>query len=290
VRKILERYHELLLAATVLVMVGYEAAEIWVLEDHQARPLLLALVIHVLQVVAVLTATTLAVRAWRRRAAHEQALTRLVERVVVAQEDERRRIAYELHDSISPLVVSAKQHLDTSRDLLRRDPGRAEAQLTTGIERLGRAIVETRRVLAALRPAALASEGLDRAARRSIEETAGEAGWEVTFTAQLGEEPLPATVEAAAYRILQEALTNARKHAHTTRVDVALRCEDGWLQLDVRDHGVGLAAEDGQGRGLGLTSMNERARLLGGTCAVEPAEQQGTRVRVRLPLRLGAET
>ena len=97
-----------------------------------------------------------------------------------------------------------------------------------------------RRVLKGLRPAALAGDSLEAAVRRSVNEAASEAGWEATFTSGLGDEPLPPAVEAAAYRILQEALTNAGKHARTERVEVALRREGGWLLLDVRDHGIGL--------------------------------------------------
>jgi signal transduction histidine kinase len=299
-RSTIGRYQDFVLAVTVLAMAGYETAEMWFLESE--RPLLLGLVIHALQVVAIVTAAALMVRAFRRKNARHDALADLVERVVVAQEDERRRIAYELHDSISPLVVSAKQHLDTCRDLLALDRARAEAQLATGIERLGLAIVETRRVLGALRPAALASESFDQAVRRCLAEAAAEAGWETSFTARLGGAALPPAVETAAYRILQEALTNARKHAHTTRLDVSLDRADGWLLLDVRDYGLGLAgaadaerrgpAQDGSrgaaSSGLGLVSMRERARLVGGTCDVERAGEHGTRVKVRLPIQRGA--
>jgi signal transduction histidine kinase len=286
-RRTMERHEELVLAATVLVMASYEAAEIWLFENRGARSLLVAILFHALQVTAVLIATTIAVRAGRRKTAQEHALTLEVERVVTAQEDERRRIAYELHDSISPLIISAKQHLDTCRDLVAGEPGRAEAQLSTATERLKLAIVEMRRVLKALRPAALASDGLERAARRSVDEAASEAGWDATFTADLGDGQLPPTVEAAAYRILQEALTNAGKHARTERVEVSLRREGGWLLLDVRDHGIGLepsSAAASRGLGLGLVSMGERARLVGGTCGIEHDGRRGTRVRARLPV------
>jgi signal transduction histidine kinase len=290
-RRAIGPYQELVLAGTVLAMAGYEAAEMLVLERSD-RSLLLGLVIHALQVVAVVAAAALMVRLFRRKNERHDALSDLVERVVVAQEDERRRIAYELHDSISPLVVSAKQHLDTCRDLLARDPARAEAQLDTGIERLGRAIVETRRVLGALRPVALAAEGFDRAARRCLAELASEAGWETSFRGGLGDGALPPAVETAAYRILQEALTNAKKHANTTRLEVSLDRENGWLLLDVRDYGEGLALDSdrpggegakGASSGLGMVSMRERARLVGGTCDVERAAK-GTLVKVRLPI------
>jgi signal transduction histidine kinase len=282
------RYKELILAATFFGMASYEAAEMWMLEGRRPPSVPLAVLVHSLQVAVILAATALAVRAWQRKTAHEEALSRLVEQVVFAQEEERRRIAYELHDGISPLIVSAEQHLDTSRDLWTLDPVRAEGQLGVGLERLRQAIVETRHVLNALRPSAVASAGLVPAARHSVEEAAAEAGWAIAFSENLGEQRLPPVVETAAFRILQEALANARKHARSERVDVALRRYPDWLDLDVRDYGVGLAAGNGSsGRGLGLVSMRERARLVGGTCEVEGAGDQGLRVHVRLPLRPG---
>jgi signal transduction histidine kinase len=282
-RRVIGRYQELVLAATFLGMAGYEAAEIWMLERPGSGPL--GLSIHALQVVLILVATAVAFRAWQRKTAHEEALARMVERVVFAQDEERRRVAYELHDGISPLVVSAKQHLDTCRDLWTLDPGRAAAQLDVGIGRLRLAIAETRRALAALRPSAVASRGLGAAARQSVEDAAAETGWAVAFREDLGDARLPAVVETAAFRILQEALANVRKHARAARIDVELRRRPEALHLDVRDDGVGLPPDEGRGRrGLGLLSMRERARLVGGTCAIESADHRGTRVRVTLPL------
>jgi signal transduction histidine kinase len=289
VRRSVGRYRELVLAATFLGMAGYEAAEMLMLEGRRPPPVPLALLMHSLQVVVILAATALAVRAWRRKTVHEEALARLVERVVFAQEEERRRIAYELHDGISPLIVSAQQHLDTCRDLWGADPARAETQLDTGIERLRLAIVETRHALSALRPPAVMSAGLGPAARQSVEDAAAEAGWEAAFRENLGDQRLPPVIETAAFRILQEALANARKHARSPRVDVELRRQADWLHLDVRDYGIGLSAHRGhETRGLGLVSMRERARLVGGSCAIEPEEDAGLRVHVRLPLRPGA--
>jgi len=274
-----------LLVVIFLYMAGDEAVEMLLLET----PTRLAILVHSLQVVTILAAAWMVVNAWRQKEVHAETLARMVEKVVFAQEDERRRIAYELHDGISPLIISAKQHVDTCRDVFRLEPPRAEAQLGIGADRLGLAIVEVRRVLSALRPSIVAAHGLARAARQSLDEAAAETGWALTFHEDLGDERLPSVVETAAFRILQEAVANIRKHARTDSVEVDLRRDTDWLHLDVRDHGVGLPVDDGRGgAGLGLVSMQERAHLVGGSCVIERAEDRGTRVRVRLPLgRIG---
>lgn len=284
------RYREWALAAAFIGMAGWELLEMLVLEPPRGTWLSLPLLVHSVQVGIVLVATHAVMLAWREKTAYAESLGRMVEQVVFAQEEERRRIAYELHDGIAQLIVSAKQHVDTCEDVWHQDPSRAAAELARGIDRLKRAIVETRRVLMALRPSMVDGVGLGPAARRSVEEVAQEAGWTLTFAEDLGEGRLPSAVETAAFWILQEALANAWRHARTRRVDVELRRDGGWLLLEVRDSGVGFAstgAEPGS-RGLGLRSMRERARLLGGQCLIESAPEAGTRVHVRLPLASGA--
>lgn len=280
----LRRHHEIVLAAAFVAMASYELLEMRALEPSRGSGTSLAL--HAVQVLVILTATYAVLRAWQRKTAHAEAMARLMEQVVAAQDAERRRIAYELHDGLAQLIVSAKQHLDTCADLWPTAREQATRELTVGIARLEGAIVETRRVVLALRPAAVDDGGLVAAARNSLEQVAEEAGWQVAFTENLGGARLPAAVEAAAFRILQEALTNARKHAGAARVDVHLRREADWLVLDVSDSGDGVPAGDdfAGGRGLGLSSMRERARLLGGHCVVHRGPAGGTRVRARLPL------
>src|SRR5262249_62215860 len=124
------------------------------LERSPDTSLSLALVVHSLQVALILAATALALRAWRDKTARERALGALVQQVVVAQEEERRRIAYDVHDGVAQLVVSAKQHVDTAADLCSADPERAAAEAAVAADRLAQAIAETRRILAALPPLA----------------------------------------------------------------------------------------------------------------------------------------
>jgi signal transduction histidine kinase len=283
----LRRHHEVILAIAFVAIASYELLEMGTLEPRGSR---LSWLLHAFQVFLILVVTYTVLRAWRRRAAHADAMARLMEKVVVAQEEERRRVAYDLHDGVAQLLVSAKQHLDTCADLSSVAASRASQELTLGLDRLARAITETRRMLLALRPAPVDEAGLVAAARESVDQAAQEAGWSVGFAENLNGLRVSPAVETAAFRILQEALANARKHAVASRVDVSLLRQGEWLVLEVQDAGRGLPASDGalDGRGLGLSSMRDRARLLGGSCTVRSQPGGGTLVLARLPLRPGA--
>lgn len=283
-RGALSHYRELVLAGTFAAMATWEVLEIILLEPTYRASVQLTLVIHSLQVLVIVAATGVALRAWREKTERQRALASLVEQVIVARDDERRRVAYDVHDGVAQLVVSAKQHLDTAADLWTRDARRAASETVIAADRLGRAIAETRRILAALRPLAVEAGGLADAARQSLDEIARDTGWSVELVENLGATRMPTAVETAVFRILQEALSNARKHAGTTRIEVILSRDPDRVHLDVRDYGVGLAATGGA-RGLGLPGMRDRARLLGGTCVVETAPGGGTHVHAQLPLR-----
>jgi signal transduction histidine kinase len=281
VKHAVDWYGELTLAVVFLGIAFYESLEMWT--EPGRSPL--GPLLHGLQVVLIVSATAVLLRAWQRRSAHAHQLTRLVEQVIYAREQERRRIAYEIHDGLAPLIVSAKQHLDTARDVSSSLPPRAEHDFEVGLDRLDRAIVEIRRVLQALGPSAVAASTLAGAIAHTLAETARESGWATTLTENLGAERLPAAVETAVFRIFQESLANAARHARAPRVDVSVTRRDGWVTLDVRDDGVGFEPRVARRRGgLGLTSMVERARLLGGTCTIDSQPSHGSRVLARLPL------
>jgi signal transduction histidine kinase len=278
-------YSELTLAVVFLGMAFYELLEIWT-EPFGVHGSTLGLMLHCVQVVLIVTATAVLLRAWRGRTAHANELARLVGQVIYAREQERRRIAYEIHDGIAPLIVSAKQHLDTARDVAEHVPRRAERDFDIGLDRLDRAITEIRRILQALGPSAVAARPLAAAMREDLAETAHDAGWATNLTDNLDGERLPADVETAVFRIFQESVANAARHARSTRIEVGLTRADGWVTLDVRDDGVGFEPTLARNRGgLGLTSMVDRAQLLGGTCTIDSRPNRGTRVTARLPLK-----
>jgi signal transduction histidine kinase len=221
----------------------------------------------------------------------EASLTTALEQARIAHEEERRLLAFDIHDCLAQSLVSAKQHLDTFQDRWRdRDP-RAEEELGKGLDRLGRAVVETRLVLATLEPATPDGLGLVPAVRALLEEASRQAGWPFELHADLGDQPLPHATSTAVYRIVEEALANATKHARASQVVVELRRWGRQLQVEVRDRGVGFqnGADSAPGVRLGLSSMRERARLVGGVLQVESVPAVGTRIRVTIPLEAHRE-
>ena len=213
-----------------------------------------------------------------------RALQRSRQHLVSAREEERRRLRRDLHDGLGPSLASLAMRLEAIPDLIARDPSGAAALAESLSEQARGGIAEVRRLVDGLRPPALDQLGLVSALRQRAEEqrVPGATG-QMTWSVQADEdvEPLPAAVEVAAYRITLEAVTNALRHSGAATCTVTLRREDDTLLLRVRDTGRGLA-EDPR-RGVGLTSMRERAEELGGTCTVTQ-DGGGTTVEARLPI------
>jgi signal transduction histidine kinase len=281
IRHRVRRYRELILAGVFLALASWELLEMLVLEAGARPALSSTLAVHSAQVLLIFLATYAALRAWQEKSEREQILARMVEQVAFAHEDERRRIAFDLHDGLAQLIVSAKQHVDTAADSWTPAPDLARTELIRGLERLDRAVTEMRRVLMALRPPMLDALGLEGALRRLLDEAAAERGCATRLTATLGPERMPLAVETAVYRIAQEAIVNAVRHSGTPHIDVTLVVRPGALDLEVSDGGGGFVA--GESRGLGLTSMRERARLLGGTLSIVSRPGAGTAVRATVP-------
>src|SRR5215207_3741073 len=214
-------------------------------------------------------------------------LQRSRERLVTTREEERRRLHRDLHDGLGPTLGSLTLKLDVAADLLERDPAAARALLGGLKTQAQSAVADIRRLVYALRPPALDDLGLLGA----IDETAAQYtnnGLRVSVEAPGRLPPLPAAVEVATYRIVQEALTNVVRHAEASEcvIRLALDESDRTLRLEIRDDGRGLPPE--RGRGVGLASMRERAAELGGECVVESFSSGCTRVRASLPYALGS--
>jgi len=219
----------------------------------------------------------------------KEELRALAASLISAQEDERRRIARELHDDISQRLAVLAMSLATLQHALPTEPTslRAEAQR---LERdVGALADEVRRLSHGLHPAILDDLGLATALRRLVDEFRASYGQPVTFSEHAVPETVPPVVSAALYRIAQEALRNITKHAGIGPVHVRLMGQSGELCLIVSDSGPGFdpAAVRG-GAGLGIISMQERARWVGGSLRLASRPGEGTTIDVRVPLQLGA--
>ncbi len=213
-------------------------------------------------------------------------LRRSRERLVLAREEERRRLRRDLHDELAPTLAALGLAASTVGELIPLDPKRAAA-LNSELQVEIRATVgEVRRLVYDLRPPTLDELGLVGAVReRAARYTASVGGNGLRLTVEASGLPpeLPAAVEVAAYRIVQEALMNVVRHAKAHACAVRLSCPvSRALEIEVTDDGVGLPGSPEPG--VGLRSMRERAAELGGSCKIEPAAPTGTRVFARLPL------
>jgi two-component system sensor histidine kinase UhpB len=203
-------------------------------------------------------------------------------RVVEGQELERRRLARELHDETGQALTSILLGLKRVEEAKSREDARDAAVGLRG------QIVETlqsvRRLAVELRPQALDDFGLVPALERLGEAFTEGSGITVDVEANLDSRRLPAEIETALYRIVQEALTNVAKHAGATRVSVLVTRREGLVMAVVEDDGQGFGAAGGEGAGLGLVGMKERVGLLGGRLAIESTEGAGTTIVAEVPL------
>lgn len=199
-----------------------------------------------------------------------------VQRIVEAEEVERRRLARELHDETG-------QALTTILLGLRSLEGVAAAEALDPVrDHVRHALRDVRRLAVELRPAALDDFGLVAAVERLVRQHR-DGGLEVELEASGLAERLPAPIETTAYRLVQEALTNVVRHADASRARVRLAVAGDVLSLAVEDDGRGLPRELREGA-MGLASMRERVTLLGGRLAIEPAALGGVRVTAELAL------
>jgi signal transduction histidine kinase len=206
-------------------------------------------------------------------------LQRSRERLVTMREEERRRLRRDLHDGLGPALATLTLKAEAARDLVATEPAQAVGMLEDLIGQSQVAITDIRRLVYDLRPPALDDLGLVAAMRTQVMHYE-HAGLRVTIEAPEHLPPLPAAVEVAAYRIMQEALTNVVRHAQAHSCQIHLTLGET-LDLSIIDDGRGIPAN--RQAGVGLRSMQERTAELGGSCIVEALPTSGTRVYARLP-------
>ncbi len=218
----------------------------------------------------------------RARALREQ-----IAQVIMAQEEERRRLSRELHDGLGPSLAALANRLRASQRLIQIDPGRVERDLEEISKSLRDYVHEIRELTHNLRPAVLDQLGLVGALRQQLERLTQESYAQASLRAPENVTLAP-LVEVTAFRVAQECLNNVRKHAAATEVEVLLTCTpDSGLQLTIADNGRGFdtsaMSSPSSKAGLGLLNMRERAELLGGHLAIETSPGKGCRVTLSLP-------
>jgi PAS domain S-box-containing protein len=215
----------------------------------------------------------------------DEALSSVNQRLIDAEEDERARLARELHDGINQRLAvlnirlaALKQTLPASATEGRREIGEAREE----VEQIGK---DVQAVSRRLHPPLLEHLGIAGAAESLCREISSQQHLNVRFHAKHVPDNLSKHITLCLYRVLQEALHNAIKHGGTEKVTVSLRGGVDHIELSVRDRGVGFDLEEGQRRGLGLTSMNDRLKAVDGYLVIRSRPQRGTSIRARVPVR-----
>jgi signal transduction histidine kinase len=205
------------------------------------------------------------------------------ERLVTAREEERRRLRRDLHDGLGPQLATLTLRLDAARHRLRQESCEVDTMLADIKSQTQAAISDIRRLVYDLRPPALDQLGLLPAIQEQAT-TCSQNGLLVSVEAPKYLPALPAAIEVAAYRIVQEALTNVVRHAGARKCSITVAIASGdKLEIKIVDDGTGL--EEDRPTGVGFSSMRERAAELGGTCTVEQVKRmRGTQVHACLPL------
>ena len=216
-------------------------------------------------------------------AAHVMRITRDLqharERLVLAREEERKKLRRNLHDAVGPTLTATMLKMGALRDRVQQDKF-AEAMVSDLREQIRGVVTQIRHVIYDLRPPALEELGLLTTIREQAQQFSI-ADLQVNVIAPDYLPLLPAAVEVATYRIVLEALNNVAKHSQATHCDIRLRISD-YLYVDITDNGVGMP--DRLEPGVGISSIRERVSELGGSATFKKIATGGTHVSVRLPL------
>ncbi len=222
----------------------------------------------------------LAMQRARLSAEHTSAATRL------ATTEERNRLAREIHDTIAQGLAAITLHLETADALVEQRPERAREAIQRALTVARNNLEEARRSVMDLRAAPLQNRTLAEALAELVHSSEGP---EIRYRVYPVQHfpALPARIEAGLYRIAQEALANAHKHAEADAIDITLTVNEHWVSLTIQDDGQGFEPETlSQGAGpahFGLAGMGERVKLLSGTLHIQSAPDEGTLIDVAIP-------
>jgi len=219
----------------------------------------------------------------RERRLADVKLKQLTERIIDTQEEERGRVARELHDGISQILVSVRYALDLARRRLTTGDTRAGDSLDKGIDSLGGAIQEVRRISRDLRPGVLDDLGLGPALQSLIQDFGVRTGIDINFETAVFRGRLDEEARIALYRVAQEALTNIERHAEASKVTMSLLGTRKGAMMRIQDDGKGVPTRRRGHSGLGLRNMSERIEQLDGELNIT-SSRKGTEIKALVPL------
>ncbi len=213
----------------------------------------------------------------------------LLSKIIVAQEEERKRIAGEIHDSIAQSMVGILTKVQTSQALLQVHPDEVGSELEELRKIVAESVREVREIIYNLRPSSLDDLGLVPSLENLMKRIKKVSGIDIELFTNEREKRLPPIVETVAFRITQEALNNVKKHSKAKKAWVELYYEPQRLSLKIVDNGLGFSWDTvshkvNEGDSFGLMSMKERASLLGGTLDIKSQENRGTTVSAEIPI------
>ena len=222
-------------------------------------------------------------------ALRENRLKMLIQKLALVQEEERRLVGLDLHDGLTQMLLSANMHLNAFASKYKNGgAATAPAQLARGRNRLQEAIDEARWVVSELRPTELEDYGLVDGIKHYVAKVAEARNWEAELAVDLEDGQLTPEAETAIFRIVQEALSNARKYAETDRIFVKLDSDEEAIHLVVKDWGKGFDLSSLNGSSgndhLGVIGMEERAALIDGEFEIHSERGKGTQIEVKIPL------
>ena len=218
----------------------------------------------------------------RERNLADAALKRLTQRIIDTQEEERGRVARELHDSISQILVGVRYALDLAKRRVERGDARAADSLEKALAGLSTAIGEVRRISRDLRPGSLDDLGLGPSLKALVDEFSERTGITSELETVVFRNRLDEDAKIALFRVAQEALTNIERHSGATHVTIRIAGHKRGATLRIQDNGHGFQPEKASG-GLGLRNMQERIEQLDGTLRIL-SSASGTVIEAEVPL------
>jgi len=211
---------------------------------------------------------------------------KFVMKIIKMQEEERKRVAREIHDGPAQSLANLVMRVEVAQNMLHQDVEKADEELEELKSIVRSSVKDVRKIIYDLRPMSLDDLGLMPTLRRYVDDFVDDTGIDINFEVMGEEKNLPSTHEITAFRLVQEALNNIRKHSQAKSGSVRLEFASEFLNILITDSGVGFDPAEDNLESYGLTSMRERCNLLDGELTIKSSRNSGTRIRIKLPLKL----